>query len=99
MSYTDSFINNETTVSNLIIYKNDELKNKNIMLLKNKVGELNNKINFISKYSKNIDDEHNTNIITITNNIDKLINNIDIIVVTNGQLKSKNKKKNIELEF
>lgn len=96
MSYTDSFINNEKNFQNLIIYKNND---KNIILLKNKISELNNKINFMSQYSSSTDIEYNNNILTLINNVDKLINYIDILVVTNGQLKSKSKIKNIELEF
>lgn len=99
MSYTDSFIYNDKNFNDLIIYKTNETNNDNIRILKNKINELNNKINFISKNSKYIDNFFEQNILCLINNIDKILNYVDVIAVTNGQLRYKNKINNIELEI
>ena len=99
MSYTDSFIYNDKNFNDLIIYKTNETNSDNIRILKNKINELNNKINFISKNSKYIDNFFEQNISCLINNIDKILNYVDVIAVTNGQLRYKNKINNIELEI
>ena len=78
------------------INKNSNLKNINIIKIKNKVNELLKKINFCEKIQNNYDIEVNLSETLIL--LDKINIKINNIIINNGKI-NKYDKKNIEYEF
>jgi hypothetical protein len=102
MEYNKLFI--EQNISeNCKDYVKKKKNNINIILiqnLKNKIEELENKLDFYNKYEKNVTTNNysfDSNINNIINYIDNLIITLNKNIINNGQLIRKNK--NIEFEF
>lgn len=69
-----------------------------IILFKNKINELEQKINFYS--SNNLSNTNDKHLIDSIILLDNIIKNIDNIIISNGQInKNLKNKKNIEFEF
>jgi len=75
-----------------IIYKNNSYENDDINKLKNKlkdkIEELNNKIDFISNYNLYLDTDIHNNISNSINTIENTITSIDRFIISKGNIRT-----------